>query len=347
MGLEVLRDLPQAASAVKAMLGLHASCSSSSIHFEILRATVWSMAAPDGQVHTNRVLSAALPTWRLLSERSTASEEALRAELRAALSTLEDTGDLLQLSGGYWCPATARLVEIPAGAGHLLIGGVPSSLLPIENGAVQYHGPHRHFAKPSRELAAALPVEEFASWSRMPNRSLQEWAREMVDSLERQPYSPTSAEAFEFYLPASSRPGAPQFKRWYEGAGATTGTLLARRIRFYWREYRLVDVRAGRIVAARDLQGVDSRRLMYARDQDAKNPVRARRLHAGDRGEWLFTSELPRAEQRTFAAFGTLTVPDDRPFERRWTFARNEDVALRMLRDLGITLEHHHREDRR
>jgi len=347
MAVEVIRDPWQAASAVKAMLGINASCSSSSIQFEILRATIWSMAAPAGEVHTNRVLSAALPTCLLLSERSRSSEEALRAELRAALSTLEDTGDLLQLGGGFWCPGTARLVEIPAGAGHLLIGGVPSSLLPIQDSAIQYHGPHRHFAKPSRELATTLPAEEFTSWSRVPNHSLQDWAREVLDSLDPQPYSPTRAEAFEFYLPASSRPGAPQFKRWYESAGATTGVLLARRARLYWREYRLVEVRDGRIVAVCDLESVDARRLMYALDQDARNPVRARRLRADERAEWLFTSELPRAEQRAFAAFGTLTIPDDRPFERRWTFARNEELALGMLRELGITLEQQHRQERR
>jgi hypothetical protein len=292
--------------------------------------------------------SAALPTWRLLSGRSAASEEALRAELREALSALEDAGDLLQLSGGYWCPATARLVAISADGGHLLIGGVPSSLLPIESDAVQYHGPHRHLAKLAPELAAALPVEEFASWSRVPNVTLQEWNRDMTESLERQPYSPMSAEAFEFYVPASSRPGTPQFRRWSDSAGNTTGTLLARRMRLYGaREYRLVDVRAGRIVGACDLQGVDVRRLMYARDLVARNAVRARRLQVGERAEWLFTSELPRAEQRTFAAFGTLTIPDDRPFERRWAFSRNEEVALGMLRELGITLEQHQREDRR
>jgi hypothetical protein len=348
MGLQVLHDPRQAASAVRSMLGINASCPPSSSQFEILRATVWGTAAPAGKVHVNRVLSAALPTWRLLSERSGASEEALRTELRAAMSTLEDAGDLLQLSGGYWGPATARLVEIPAGAGHLLIGGVPSSLLPIDSDAVQYHGPHRHLARPAPELAAGLPVEELASWSRRPDASLQEWAREVMGSLQRQPYSPTRVESFEFYLPASSRPGAPQSRRWSDGAGNITGTLLARRMRIYGaREYRLVDIRAGRIVGACDLHGVDVRRLMYALDLAAENPVCARRLDAGAGAEWLFTSELPRAEQRTFAAFGTLTIPGDRPFERRWAFVRNQDLALGMLRDLGITLEQQHREDRR
>src|SRR5262249_49108590 len=157
--------------------------------------------------------------------------------------------------------------------------------------------PHRHLAKPAPELAAALPVEDLASWSRRPSASLREWAREVFESFERQPYVPTSAEAFEFYMPASARRGTPQSRRWSDSAGPATTTLLARRMRLYGaREYRLVDVRAGQIVGACDLQAVDVRRLMYALDLSANNPVRARRLHAGDRDQWLFTSELPRAE---------------------------------------------------
>jgi hypothetical protein len=335
MRVEVLCDARQAASAGRRALGLLASCPASSIQFEILRATVWGMAAP-------------LPTWRLLSERSVAREEILRAELRAALTTLADTGDLLQRRGGYWGPATARLVDLPGGSGRLLIGGVPSSALAIGSDDLQYHGPHRHFAKPAPELTAALPLEDFASWSRRPEASLQEWGRDVIDSFERQPYSPTGTEAFEFYMPTCARRGAPQSQRWSDSVGTTNGTLLARRMRVYGaREYRLVDVRAAGIVGACDLHGVDVRRLMYAFDLEAKHPVRARRLQTDDRAEWLFTSELPRAEQRTFAVFATLTIPDDRPFERRWAFARNEELALGMLRELGITLEQHHREGRR
>jgi hypothetical protein len=340
MIVEVLRDPREAASAVRRALGLPASCPASSSLFELLRATVWSMAAPNMHVHVRRVLSAALPAWRILSGRSIATKEILRAELRSALATLEDAGDLLQLSGGYWGPVTARLVELPADSGRLLVGGVPSSLLPLESDAVEYHGPHRHLAKPAVEFVRALPAEDLASWSRRPDAPLQEWAGEVLESSERLPYTPASEDFFEFYTPASAPPGTPQFRRWSDSPGLTTTTLLARRIRCYGaREYRLVDVRAARIVGACDLQGVDVRRLMYALDSAAKNPVRARRLKAADRAEWLFTSELPRPEQRSFAAFGTLTIPKDRPFERRWVFARGEEIALAMLRDLGVRIE--------
>jgi hypothetical protein len=339
MSVEVLRDSQQAARAGRRVLGLAASCPASSTQFEILRATVWSTAAPNGAIHINRVLAAALPVWRVLSERSTASDGTLRADLRAALVALESAGDLLRLPGGYWGPATARIVELPVEAGRLLIGGVPSSFLPINPDVVEYHGPHRRLIELAPEVDAALPKEDLASWSRRPSAPLQEWAREVIESSERQPYTPTGAETFEFYTPMSAQLGAPQFGRWSDNPGPKTITMLARRMRIYGaREYRLVDVRAERVVGACDLQGVDVRRLMYALDLAAKNPVRARRL-SQERAEWLFMSELPRAEQRTFAACGMLTIPEDRPFERRWTFVRNEDLALGMLRELGITLE--------
>jgi hypothetical protein len=346
MGFDVLHAPQQAASAVQRALVLNTSSPPSQSLFEILRATVWGLAAPASKVHVNRVLSAALPTWHLLSQRATASDESLRAELREGLSTLEDAGDLLQLSGGYWAPATARFVTLPEGAGYLLVGGVPSSLPPIEGASLQYHGPHRYLATIPRELATALPVENLASWARLPTASLHDWAREVIDSMERQAYSPTSTDAFQFYLPGSCRAGAPHFRRWSDSPGDATGPLLARRMRL-WREYRLVDVRSGRIIGSCELQGVDCRRLMYALDLATGNPVTARRLPSGDQAEWLFTSELPRGEQRAFAAFGTLTIPEDRPFERRWTFARNEELALAMLRSLGIALRQDPREPSR
>lgn len=348
MSFEVLHAPQQAARAARRVLGLSDSCPSSESRFEVLRATVWSMAAPSGNAHVNRVLGAALPTWHLLSERATASEETLRSELRETLSSLQDAGDLLELRGGYWAPATARFVELPEGSGYLLVGGVPSALLPVERDDVQYHGPHRHLAKLPSDLATVLSVENLASWARLPSLSLEDWAREVIDSLEPQTYSPTASDAFEFYVPEIARLGAPQFKRWFESAGNTTGTLLARRTRLYGaREYRIVDVRSGRIVSACEFHDVDVRRLMYAFDLVAKNPVGTRPLRVGNQTEWQFTSELPRSEQRTFAALGTLTIPADRPFERRWTFVRNEELALDMLRSLGIALGQHPRKDRR
>jgi hypothetical protein len=339
MSLEILRTEAKALSAVRQQLRL-GSCSPAETRFELLRATVWSLAVPYRKAHVNRVVGTALPTWRLLSERDTTNDETLRAELRGALSALEDAGDLVAVTGGYWAPATLRLVALPDGVGSLLVGGAPSALLQLDVEAIQFHGPHRHVAHLPAGLASVVPLETFDSWTRQPEKfSLQEWAGEVFEAFERSPYAPSSSDVFEFYLPAACKAGTPQFFRWAESADNVTATLLARRRRLYGaREYRLVDMKAGRIVGACELHDVDVRRLMYALDVAAKNPVRARPTRVEGRIEWLFTSELPRAEQRAFAAFGQLTIRDERSFERRWTFMRNEELALDMLRSLGIAL---------
>ena len=340
MSLNILRGDAQAAEAVRRQL-LLGQCSGIDCRFEILRATIWGVASASSHAHINRVLGAALPTWRLLSERPAASDEKLRAELRDALSMLQDAGDLVGLSGGYWAPATTRLVELPDLSGNLIVGGVPSGLLQLNSEVIRYHGPHRYLLVGPAECGLALPQETFGSWTRCPDkRCVQEWAREVLNSLERVAYAPSSGDVFEFYLPERARMGEPQFFRWSEIAPNTTGTVLARRRRLYGsREYRLVDIRGGQIVGACELHDIDVRRLMYAMDLDSNNPVRARCNRSGSQTEWLFRSELPRAEQRAFAAIGTLSVNEERRFERKWTFTRSEELVIEMLRHLGVTQE--------
>lgn len=328
-----------AADAIRRDLSL-GLCPTADCRFEVVRAAVWSLAAPTAQVHVNRVLSFALPVWQCLSPRADAGLEALRAELRSTLTTLADTGDLLELAGGYWAPATARLIALPDRAGYLVVGGVPTSLLTTAHDVIQVHGPHRHLDSPNSVQPLVLPIETLVSWARLPSESLQTWAEHLLHSFARSPYSAATNDAFEFYRPATARSSTPQSKRWLEDAGSTTGTLLARRRRVYgaW-EPRLVDVSDGRIVGICEMDALDVRRLMYAFDLAAGTPVRARQLRAGAQPEWLFTSALPRPEQRTLAAFGTLTIPEDRPWERRWTLVRNAPIALEMIRQLGIVLE--------
>ena len=335
MGVDVLarRD---AEVAARRALRVSAACSSMEVRCELLRSTVWALATPPRTVHVSRVLGSALPAWQLLTSRSDASEETLRAELRAALSALEDSGDLIEFGGGYWASATCRFVRLPNEAGFILVGGVPTFLLPIEE--LEYHGPHRHLRQLHPSLAAAVPVEQLQSWARLPGRiALQDWAKELIASLERQPYTPTSSEPFEFYRPEEARSGAPQFKRWYEDAGGSNGVMLARRVRLYGaKEYRLVETRSGRVVSACDLVGIEVRRLMYALDQAASRPVRALYRRSGAGIEWILTSEIPRAEQRVLATLGTLTIPDDRPYQRRWLVVRNEALARELLEALGV-----------
>lgn len=339
MNAEILCLPHQPVDAIRRHLRL-GSCPPSDSRFEILRAAVWSITGPSGRAHVSRIISSALPSWELLSERTTTSQEMLRAELRDALAALEDSGDFIAVKGGHWAPAVTRFVALPQKAGYLLVGGAPSALLDIDEDAIQFQGAHRHLARRPPDLKAIIPLERFDSWINRPkDASLQEWARNIVDSSERMPYIPSLADAFEFYRPESVRLGTPQFFRWSTTTDAINGILLARRRRVFGaRDYRLVGVRAGRIIDTCPLHDIDVRRLMYALDLEAKNPVIAQATVIADRRGWLFTSELPRAEQRAFSAFGSLTLDDKRPFERRWTFERNEELALDLVRALGIAL---------
>jgi len=339
MSFRVLSSPGQVVNAMDHFLGLEL-LQSADRRFELLRSTVWSLAAPTGRVHINRILSAALPAWRVLSEDRQASDEDLRAALRTGLSSLQDVGDLIELRGGYWTPAASRLVELPQDTGYLLVGGMPSDLLPVGEDRVRVHGLYRHLADLPSSLTALLPREGVESWARLPKyASVLDWGKEIIESVERQPFSPTAQESFEVYQPGRARAAAPQYRRWFSDAEGATGALLARRTRAYGaREYRLIDIESGAIVGSSALPGIDVRRLMYSLDLHAQNPVHAHRVQGEDGPFWLLTSELPRAEQRLFSAFGTLTVPDDRRFERRWAFERNEAAALEMMRSLGIVV---------
>lgn len=337
MGLEVVPSPQDAARIALRGLGLRGPESGK---FELLRAILWSIAGPRGKAHVNRILAVALPEWRLFSARAAVHHELLRTELREAMSALEGAGDLLELGGGYWAAATARLIRLPKDHGNLLVGGIPSSWLAEDLDEIRLHGPYRHFGRVPGDLASVIPTEPFTSWARLPDAPIQEWAHKTAQSLQPQAYVPLHDDSFEFYVPANSRPGTPQYRRWAESVGTQTGTLLARRRRLFGtREYRLVQVRSGRPVSVCEPHNVDIRRLMYALDLDAKNPVRARRTCSGEVANWTLSSELPRAEQRVLGAFGELTIPGDRPFERCWTFRNGDTIAMDMLQSLGIVVE--------
>lgn len=338
MSYEVLHNGDEAVKMLARSLCVR-SDHSADHRFELIRATLASLATVGGRAHVNSILSAALPSWSVLSGHDKPSDEDLRRRLRSALSMLQETGELVELKGGYWTAAPARLIELP-GRGYLLICAAPSAFLSQDGESISHHGPYRYIQQPSSELQAALPVESLADWSRIPaNTTLAAWSASLIDLIELSAYSPSEVDNFDFYSPDRAHQGAPQFKRWFQDAGDLTGKTLARRSRIYGaREFRLVETAKGRIVRAAPIPGIDVRRLMYALDLSAANPVRGRHIQNGGESIWVLSSEIPRGEQRLFAAFGTLTIPTDRPYERHWTFARNEDMAITMLRSLGIAV---------
>jgi hypothetical protein len=306
--------------------------------FELIRATVWTFSSHGVLPYVAKMINTSLPSWRLLRNGPPdTDEETLRKELRTTLEMLGRSGDIIEVAGGRWTAATTRVVKLDHGAADLLVGGAPLSRLPVSPAAVRHHGPYRYIQR-GDSLSAALPEEDLATWARLPDLPLLEWAQDLRDSLERVPYRPATQESFEFYLPTRARAAVPQFRRWSAEPADARGTLLARRTRLFGaREYRLVDVERGRIVRTSELPTSEARRLMYALDFEAGTCVQARCTTLDkDRIEIVLASELPREEQRVLAALGQLDIPAERRFERRWTFRRAYVLALKLLRDLGI-----------
>jgi len=166
---------------------------------------------------------------------------------------------------------------------------------------------------------------------------LCEWAHAIENSIARTPYTPQGESRFEFYIPERAKRNAPQFKRWSTMIDDITGTYLARRGRVYgMREYRLVDIEGGRVVRSGEMPIGDVRRYMYAIDERTGNVITARVTEFNNQVQVVLHSELPRAEQRLLSAIGTLSIPEDKPYLRCWTFSRSWHIAIDCLARLHI-----------
>jgi hypothetical protein len=329
----------QAIETLRINLNVGLTCTPRECQFELLRIAVWGMAAPHSQVHVSKIINSILAAWRLLSPEETNSEEELRFDIRESLSALEATGDLIELGHGHWTSASTRIIDLPDRKSKLLVGGLPTSFLDLAPDAIYFHGPHRHLSNASSLIASSLPSESLNSWVGLPKASLRDWASEYLQASQLTPFYPNTCDSFEFYLPQFAKRYAPQFKRWFGNAKLITGVHVARRRRVYGaKEYRLVELKTGQITKSCELQASDFRRLMYAYDLEVNNPVRVKVYRKEQFTEWLFASELPLPEQRAFGTIGTLDIPVDRPYQRKWNFRDRNDFVRNLVSCLGIEI---------
>jgi len=173
-----------------------------------------------------------------------------------------------------------------------------------------------------------------------PPESLDVWL-ERIMSTELFPFAADGDERMRVYAPDIARAGAIQWARWIEHFDGVEGRYLAeiRRV-FGAREHRVVEVTNGRVVksGAVFLQG-EPRRIMYALDHRAKNPVRAGWVADTSEATLTLGSEVPWSEQRLFAALGALDIPETSYYPRVWRFdPAHAPVVEQRLRGLGVEL---------
>src|SRR5436190_2661128 len=108
----------EARATVAESLGLAASASQSeSLRFELLRALTWALTSGTQPVHVLRLLNRTASVASTLLQ--SPDDRQVRSVLREGLDALADAGDLVELDGGLWLPATSRFVRLGHEDGHL------------------------------------------------------------------------------------------------------------------------------------------------------------------------------------------------------------------------------------
>mgnify|MGYP005842156131 CR=1 FL=1 len=310
---------------------------------EVLRAALWSLWSVEQRpVYVTRLLGSAARLLLPWPQDETEGRPAIAEQLRATLQELEIVGDLAALPRGGWVPAPLRSVHLPAIHRHIILGGVPTRLLPARlQATIERTGTVRLVPVPASDLKIdAIPEHE---WLRRPSGDLAAWTRTVLDTTE---LGSAGDLAVEIYAPTAASAGADQYHRWQQRADRLPdGLYLARKRirRGSIVHYYIVRIVAGRIDGAGTpaLGDGDARRLMYGLDLLAKKPVRV--LAQQRRGLWRVTlrSELPQAEQRLFLAIGREDVrPDGRYYPRCWELSlQYMPTARSALIALGVQID--------
>jgi hypothetical protein len=304
----------------------------------LLRSCIWSLSGTTEPVHVLRVLNLALTMWD--SDQDVLER---REHLHEALEELAEAGDLVSLPEGRWLPAPTREVLLESGAEErLLVGGLPTGVLPAElKKLIVHHGPYRRVKGSVLGDALQLPKESAESWAGSPPKELESWADKIL-SVKLVPYvEQREGTRIRVYTPELARDRPPQVKRWFDRPAGISGRYLAVRERVFGaREYRIVELQNGAVVASNEsLSPGDGRRLMYALDLRAGKPVDVQ--IGAKKGSLSVTlrSELPRSEQRLFGALGVLEVPEEDYYPRTWWFPEcYRDIVQSKLQALRVKI---------
>ncbi|GAB4423684.1 MAG: hypothetical protein OHK0015_01520 [Chloroflexi bacterium OHK40] len=313
---------------------------------EALRAALWSYwGATAKPVYITRLINAAARTLLPWQEKLGEDDERLSQQLRNMLQEMEVIGDVAALPNGRWSPTPPRIVHVPAISRWLLLGGPPSRDLPTQVGAaVERIGVARLLRLPPGEIDLAVDEVPEREWLRAPTESLDVWGSAVLD---RSALTPAGEIDIEVYAPAAAHPAATQFDRWkLPTAKLADGCYLARmRTRRGVRAHYIVQLVGGRAIAAGPplLGDGDVRRLQYALDLLAHNPVRVTGTRQRDCWTFKLQSALPRAEHRLLLALGREQTPvDGKYYPRCWVIPSSyAPRAEKALRDLGISIEVH------
>lgn len=298
----------------------------------LIRSCVWALTGGKRPVHILRLLNFATSLDPFGND--------IRPRIKESLQELADAGDLAELANGRWLPAPTREVRLDTvGDTRLLVGGLPTSLLPSELKArLEHSGVFRRTKGEYIAKELSLPSEDRTSWMGEAPTDLEAWTRDAFEG-RYEAYRDEGSQ-FHIYAPELSPPATPQARRWVDRPDKLAGRYLSRLdLPFGLRRHYAAEIVGGKVIRFMNLANLDGRRLMYGLDARAGKGVSVEENSRHEEVSFILRSELPRPERRYFAALGKLTVTEDSYYPRTWAF-RSEyaaDVRVR-LAALGIRL---------
>lgn len=259
-----------------------------------------------------------------------------RQLLRQHLDDLAAVGDLAELGRGQWISTTGSIVAVDSTAGpsHRLVSGIPVRNFPSAvQRALALVGHTRVVERTDDLRALGLPVIDLDDWARIPNLPLDQWTSSVLSGPLGDPDE--SAGAIHIYQPDSARPKARQDDRWSPPHRNLQGRCLARRNMVGgWTEYAVVEMSSGAVIARRELDPLDVRRLMYGLDHRSGTSVSADVKTTRGSTQIFLVDSLPHPETRALLALCGL------PVRNTWTVQQHIDIdiALRYLSNLYIDI---------
>ncbi len=344
------------------LVGPHANqASPEALSAEVIRVTLWVLCTrrqtasfAEASVTTRGLLELARAIWGPIGDdyreghaardpEHDSEPERNGALSRELLDTLAEQGDMLSLSGGRWLPTPLRFVPVTP-AHHLLVGGMPTHLLPdVALRALRLHGSFRHVkggAISSLQQISGTTVRQFQSLESWlgPSQKLEELLR-LFDQYElqtvvHQQVSDSSLEAYDTSIDEF------QLLRWQALNQIDNGRYLLRASTPWGTHQYSIGFISNRklIQQSAGIWQTDIRRLCYALDRRAGKPTRVR--WNGKQRELLLHSELPGRERKFLALVGTLLEnADENYYPRRWIISEDVAPIFERLKDLGIQVE--------
>lgn len=265
---------------------------------------------------------------------------------RDLLDTIAEQGDIFALRGGYWLPAPLRLVPLTQ-AHYLLVGGVPTHLLPdMLIHTLRLHGSFRHVEssalpelKPASEHSTSWQFQSFGSWLGPSPPTLDELAQSFF-SQELLPIN-LQNDSSSFFEAYAAEVVKPQHLRWQPLDHVVEGRYLLRTYTPWGiRQYSVGYISNRQLTKQSvELLHTDIRRLCYALDNKAGKPTRAR--WDRKRGNLTLKSELPGRERKFLSSIGFLRETEGSYYPRQWVDIdpKHANRVESLLTKLGIQID--------